>query len=267
MANTAMAGTVSSACVKCGGSAGGVALCTGCTTGLRIELVDVPSLLANLDITRARLDQLVAPYDHGPGGGDAPLPYRPHVAEVVWVLHHTLHAWAHTLRRDAPQAASTAGLAVWLLQHVELIRRSDLAAQLADEVTHAIHYARHTIDRYDDHRQFLGPCGGGCAEELYGVPWHETAKCPACGTERNIQERQAWLHHVAQEHLATTTEIAGFLMMTGMRCTPSMIRSYANRKPPRLKAGGISNEGYPLYRIRDVVDALRDRYRRQAKAS
>lgn len=251
-------------CCKCG-AATDVILCATCAVALRIELTDVPSLLVDLDITRSRQDQLTDPTNRGPGGSENPLPFKVHVAEVVWVLHHTLDAWATTLgaATNAGKPPTTAQLARWLLRNMPATRIHPDAGQLVDEVTNAVHQARRAIDRPDDRRLFLGPCATGpCAEEVYGLPWNKIAICPACGARHDIAARQTWLHNVAQDHLGTAVEISGFLRTTGVRCTSSMIRSYAARG--RLTAAPDRHP--PLYRIRDVLGALQDRYRHR-KAS
>lgn len=105
-------------CARCGGIAAEFTLCATCGVALRIELTDVPDLLANLDITRSRQDKLTAPYDHGPRGGETPLPYRPHVAEVVWVLHDTLSTWTRTIEPNLEEDLPTPDLARWLLTQI-----------------------------------------------------------------------------------------------------------------------------------------------------
>ena len=240
-------------------------LCTNCTVALRIELTDVPSLLIDLDITRSRQDQLTDPTNHGPAGTEVPLPFKTHIADTVWVLHHTLTEWATTLGATNPtKPLATAQLATWLLRNLNRVPTHPDAGQLADEVTSAIHQARRAIDRPDDRRCYLGPCSTGeCVEEVYGLPWNKYATCPACGARHDIAERQTWLRDVAQDHLGTSTEIAGFLRSTGVRCTPSMIRGYTARG--RLTP---APETYPpLYRLRDVLAAIQVKYQRHPKAS
>ena len=252
-----------SECLRCTAPAADMFLCSTCGIALRIELRDVPDLLADLDITRSRQDQLAAPYDKGPGSGEQPLPFKPHVAEVVWVLHDTLTAWSRHLGLVVTPRATTGELALSLLRNLDLIRADPEADHIADEATSAIHQARRAIDRPNDRRLFLGPCGnttsdGECREELYGLPWHRTATCPVCEAEYNIEARQDWMHQVAHNHLGTAPEIAGFLRMTGVRCTPEMIRGYAARG--RLAAAGRNPQDHPLYRISDVLQALHERY-------
>lgn len=260
-------------CAKCH-QPDGLMLCNNCTTALRIELGDVPALLADLDITRSRQDQLVARYGNGPSGSENPLPYKTHVAEVVWVLHHTLYSWVTTLAgaqplcSSIPMGAPTSGaLSRHLLSQIHHIRVRVDAGQLADEITSAVHQARHAIDRPNDKRAFLGPCGAQlpdatyCAQEVYGVPGKQTTTCPACGAVHNVTERQKWLLDIAQDRLGTSTEIAGFLRTAGVACTPSMIRNYVARG--RLNPAPDTDP--PLYRMRDVLTAIQDRYRHKPR--
>lgn len=236
-------------------------LCSQCALGLRVELTDVPDLLRNLDITRARQDQLLAPYDHGPRSAETPLPFRPHIAEVLWVLHNTLGVWVFTINERAHVANTPAAYARWLIRNLDAVQRCNEAGQLTDEVTAAIRAARRAIDRPDDRRMFLGPCyTAGCVEEVYGLPSNSWATCPACGAQHDITTRQQWLYQQAQNHLGTAVEISGFLRIVGVRCTASMIHNYAARK--RLIPAGY-REPSPLYRIRDVLDTIQDRYRRR----
>lgn len=244
---------------KCG-AATDVYLCDTCGIALRIELGDVPALLVDLDITRSRQDQLTDPTNRGPRGSEDPLPFKTHVAEVVWVLHHTLDAWATELgcRINTSRPVATAQLARWLLRSIAAIRIHPAAAGLVDEVTDAIHQARRAIDRPDDRRLFLGPCSTGtCVTEVWGLPGNKFATCTACGARHDIAARQTWMNNVARDHLGTSVEISAFLRIVGVRCTSSMIRGYALRG--RLTSA--PDQHPPLYRIRDVLHALEDRYR------
>lgn len=249
-------------CGKCHHPSDGY-LCTDCTIALRIELDDVAELLYDLEITRSRQDQLLAPYGNGPGGSENPLPFKIHVTEVVWILHNTLASWADiTLAPPSRPAHHTASLARWLRRHLDDIRLHPDAGQFADEITSAIHQARRAIDRPNDHRQFLGPCWtelpdhNHCREEIYGVEAKQHATCPACGTTHNIADRQQWLLTVAQDRLGTSTEIAGFLRIAGVACTPGQIRGYVARG--RLETAADTHP--PLYKMRDVLHAIADRY-------
>jgi hypothetical protein len=100
-------------------------VCVTWGIALRVELGDVPALLADLDVTRARLDQIRSPMT-GPGGGHDALPFREHIGPILWDLHQTLTAW--TPGRLAGH--TTVQLAQWLYAHVDQLRGRPDAAQL-----------------------------------------------------------------------------------------------------------------------------------------
>lgn len=272
-------------CARCGAPTPGVTLCATCILALRIELQDVagiipdchrgtlPSLPAELDTTFAREDQLTEPYPHARHGGPLPLVFKTHAAEALWVLHSVLAAWAPDLGHIGPES-STVRLAHWFLAHLDAVQRCTRGAELVDEITSAVHQARRAIDRPDDRRIFLGPCGARqhpltgqqtpmCVTEVYGLPWRDTAVCEGCGTEYRVMQRQEWLRERAQRYLGTAPEVAGFLRVTGVACTAEMIRGYAHRG--RLAPAGRNPRGHPLYLISDVLAVIRDRYMRRGR--
>lgn len=244
-------------------------------TAFRIELADVagilpaahtdhsgrprgslPSLPDDLAVTEAREDLVTGQNGLGPHQGAPGLPYRPHASEASWVLRDVLAAWVPDLggvpTRD-PRA-----MAMWLLDHLEAVRRFEFAGQLVDEVTDAVHQARRAIDRPNDRRVFLGRCGArfpggalpGCEAELYGLPWEPLARCSVCGAEHNVDHRQRVWRRRAREYLGTATDIARALRGMGKNITPAMVRKYAY--DGKIDPAGTSERGYPVYRFRDV---------------
>ena len=271
-----------SACARCGADAGDVSLCTGCTTGLRVELTDIAgiipaatlnglgqdrgdlqaSLVNDLYVTMARQDQLTrGPYDP-PSRGDSSWspPINDHITDVLFGLHQVLASWA-------PSGRSTVDLAVSLLNGLEDLRKHPDVGLLVDQVTTAVHRARRAIDRPHDRRIFLGRCGAQlgpfryCPEEIYGYPDKEHARCKACDALIRIADRQEWLRAQFDSVLGTAVEIAGFLRTTGMEVTAEMIRGLAHRK--RLLRRDRNDRGHPRYQIREVLAALGNRYQRQ----
>ncbi|MGH7743240.1 MAG: hypothetical protein ACREQ5_00255 [Candidatus Dormibacteria bacterium] len=287
-------------CVRCGGAAGGLSLCNDCTVAFKIELADVAGILPTaatdghgrvrddtllslpeeLDVSLSRQDQLTDPQSPG-GGTEIPLIFKAHVGEAAWVLHSTLRVWAGDFGGDTTLAPRH--LARWFLTNLDLIRRSSDAAVIVDEITEAVHQARRSIDRPSDDRVYLGPCGATtlshnmgadvsrkvgavsvtnpCTEELYGQPWLDRTICEHCGTEYRIEDRKDWLRERANQHQGTSVEVAGFLKLTGVACTPAQIRGYAHRK--RLEPSGVNDHGHPTYLISDVLTVIRDRYARR----
>lgn len=231
----------------------------------------LPSLLEDLKVTFTRQDQLADPHAYRAVSRERPLVFKAHVGEALWVLHHTLSTWVDTLGYSGASPSST-GLARWFLQNLDLIQKSSDAIQLVDEITSAIHQARRAIDRPEDCRIFLGPCGGRiryisgattCKEELYGLPWNTHAVCQTCEAKHLISSRQKELRARAQQYVGTASVVAGFLRATGLDCSAAMIRSYAHRG--RLKPVRVNERRHPEYAIGDVLDALRGRYARRRK--
>lgn len=284
-------------CARCGAPTG-VTLCQGCVTGFRVELTDVAGIIPDnhgrgnqaslpdeLDTTLTRQDRCGDPHEghRTERGGDTPLVFRAHVGEATWVLHSVMRSWAGDL--GAPPGLSPRVLAVWFLEHLDVVRRLPAAGTLVEEVTDAIHQARRAVDRPNDERLYLGPCGSTtpahhftahgqphpgtptspCTEELYGHPWLDRARCDACGTEHRTTQRQEWLRDRLAEHQGTSVEVAGFLRLTGVSCTPAQVRGYAHRR--RLHPSGVNDQGHPTYLISDVLVALRSRYVRHAVTS
>lgn len=268
-------------CAHCGAPTPGVTLCATCILALRIELQDVAGIIPDshrstlaslpdeLNTTLAREDQLAEPYPHARAGGPLPLVFKAHAGEALWVLHRTLTAWGADLGHPGGEL-STVRLAHWFLQHLDAVQRCPDGADLMEEVISAVHQARRAIDRPDDRRIFLGPCGAPmgaqgptCVTEVYGLPWRDTAACEGCGAQYRVVQRQEWLRERAQRYLGTAPEVAGFLRLTGVACTAEMIRGYAHRR--RLKPAGRNPRGHPLYLISDVLTVIQDRYMRRAR--
>ena len=280
-------------CVKCSAPAHNDYLCAGCLVGLRVELSDVAgripdnhgkgwqvSLPDDLRVTQAKLDHLVDSDPVG-GSGETPLVFKAHAGEALWVLHNVLTWWAAELGLYGHQLTPRA-LARWMVDHLDLVAKHPQAGELADEVTDAIHQARRAIDRPDDDRVFLGKCGAPihehtprfirtrtCPEELYAYPWIDVITCPnpQCLTMYRVTDRQEWLRERAQQHKGTATDVAGFLRVTGVACTPDQIRGYARSRhgrPPRIQPAGVNDRGHPTYLISDVLAAIKDRYTRRS---
>lgn len=257
-------------CACCGAGVVGALICTDCVTAFRVELADVagflldgwgrggllPSLGEDLEVTLARLDQLTP--GAGPAGRDgsaARLPYKVHASEAWWVLHHRLAVWCQALGWvDCPMHHTTV-LARWLLANLDRVRRHQSVGELVAQITHAVHQARHAIDRPNDQRVYLGPCDtASCTRDVYALPEERYTTCPGCALNYRVDRRRDWMLQRAQDHLGTAVEIAGFLRLAGAEVSSSAIRGYAYRK--RLVPVGTNHRGHPRYRIRDVMELL-----------
>ncbi|WP_028924218.1 hypothetical protein [Pseudonocardia acaciae] len=227
--------------------------CAPCTDHLASELADVPSLVAELDITRARLDRIAEP-GAPRGGGEVPLGYRPTVAEVSDVLGMTLTSAARDLALSgrAPHVdlpSQPIQLAAWLLDQREALRSEH---RVADELHYAIRVTRLAIDRPPE-RVYLGPCDR-CDHDLYTAPAARATHCGQCQAPYLVEQRRRWLLHSLREHLATAVEISqGIGELYGQRINRKTIHVWHHRE--RLVAHGYARDNrQPLFRIGDVLD-------------
>ncbi|NKV70846.1 hypothetical protein GS941_20895 [Rhodococcus hoagii] len=211
-------------CHNCGRVvADGLELCALCVDSLRRELLQVPGLVSDMTITRARLDRM----SRGRVGGksaETALPVRLDKFDqrpTQRPLDHltlTLGTWAqaaadHTRQEQAfVEAWGSAGLrqlvhnhrhrkldraaistepahaaelaAIWLADYVGDLRAMPDAGAMHDEITDAIAYARRAIDRQPE-LTFRGQCTIQVADE-YGV-------YSACGTDLFVEKGEAWV--------------------------------------------------------------------------
>lgn len=213
----------------------------------------------------SKQDQLGKPYDRTRTDRRWSPPLKD-LTPVLLRLHTVLADWVGELDPIVPATTPIPRLAEVLLDHLDDIATRGDAGILARQVTDVIHRARKAIDRPLDQRIYLGPCGartmtGQCAQELYGVPWRDTARC-GCGAEHPITARHEMLRQEAQAYLATAATISRFLRSTGMDVTAARIRGLAARG--RLVSRGPDKDGHPTYQIGDVLIALSSRYKRTA---
>ncbi|GJF06704.1 hypothetical protein [Pseudonocardia sp. D17] len=253
--------TAATTCPGCHRPVADGALCRGCTTALRDDLAEVAGLSGELDTWRAKLDRIGSRAPRG--GQNIPLGYRPAAVEVADVLHMTLAGWArdvaeHTGDPDIPTDPHAPALASWLADRLEAARHLTFAGVLADEVGYAVRTARRAIDRPAD-RTYAGPCdvelpdGARCDADLYAFPGADHVVCRACGARYLMAERRAWLLDGVREHLATAAEIsAGVGELYGQPINRRTITTWHHRN--RLPERGRTAQGYPLYRIGDVLD-------------
>lgn len=253
------------ACPGCGRPTGDHSLCPSCTGTLASDLAQVPGLLQELEVYRAKLDRIG---ERSPrGGSHMPLGYRPMAVEVTDVLHLTLASWAREVATAAGvpllevPAEHPGALAVWLAAELEVARHMTTAGQLLDEVGYAVRITRRTIDRPED-RVYAGPCDE-CPADLYASARSSTVECRNCGALYPVQERRAWLLGALREHLATAAEIAmGLGELYGQTVNRKTINQWHHRD--RLIDRGFTRDGWPLFRIGDVLDLAEASATRQA---
>lgn len=247
------------------------ALCRSCTKRLADDLAAVDDLSAELETWRVKLDRIGA---RAPRGGQhVPLGFRPQAVEIADVLHMTLAGWARDVAAavgdplyDVPAETPTA-LAAWLNARIETARHLAAVGAMADEVGYAVRTVRRAIDRPGD-RSYAGPCdvelAGGqvCDTDLYAYPGADHVVCRGCGARYPMEARRAWLLAGVREHLATAAEISqGIGELHGQPINRRTINVWHHRG--RLADHGHTKQGYPLYRIGDVLDLAAQSVTRQ----
>lgn len=264
-------------------------LCNSCLRGLLADLDSLvshwrigrdgqalPGLATELTTTTARQDRIGG----GPIGivvrtAETELPVNFAAADRARQLRGCLSTWVRDLWethgvRDAdgtlPQldcADTIPAMAAWLQRHPNWLAIHPAADELHNSITGAIKAAQHAIDRPAD-RVYCGPCGwSDCNFDLYARPDDRTVRCPGCNRQHDVDERRSWLLEEARHHLGTSTEVAGFVRMLGIPCTPAAVRNHADRGS--IHPHGTNGRGHPLYRVGEAYDAaLRAHQRRKA---
>lgn len=147
--------------------------------------------------------------------------------------------------------------ATWLAGQLDWLRHRPEADEAYDEISYACRLLIAVVDRPAD-RWYAGPCGvAGCTERLYPVAGARTTRC-ACGADHDLGQRKTELLERVEEQWATATRAAHLLTALGVRCTPSMVRNYADRgrlaPHPDLDA-----MGHPRYRLGSIRELMHER--------
>jgi len=229
------------------------------------HLVDIPALVADLSITLAR-QSVTGPRNPG-RSSDTPMPIDPRALAAGDELSATLSRWCRrvssSLGRTAPLwGAGSEAMATWLLGHSETIRQADWAPEFVTEVDRVVDRVREAVDLPPE-RWYAGPCDT-CGADLYAYGYSQMVACPEpdCGSVYDVQRRRDWLLASVSDRLATTTEICRALgTLAGHQVTPSSIRGMVNRG--QLQSKGPNRQGYPLYRIGDVLDQIISRQQKR----
>lgn len=228
-------------------------LCKTCTDSLSIHLRQVKGIMNDLDITRSKQDVISDRNARVSHSREHPLGYRPAAAEAADLMHLTLAYWARTIAHElglTVRGGTTVGLAMWLGRHRETIRHHAGAPDLLNQVRGAISNARDIIDRPPE-RIYSGRCA--CGGDLYARERAHQVACQSCQNVYSVVERRAAMLAEIREHFATAAEIAaGIGELHGTQINRKTINKWSSRD--RLIVRGYSIEGYPLFRIGDVLD-------------
>ncbi len=266
---------------SCGRPAEGAFLCRWCGDELGHDLTGVGELAGELDTAVARLSRLgdtVAITHQGP----PPIPFDPGAAEAQAVLVNTLSTWCREVsdRTGHELPADDEGqVAGWLRARMHIIRTHPAAAEIVDEITHAVRNGWRVVDRPPG-KAFVGPCGsetpqGPCTVDLYARsdpswpgqldPRQAVIACPGCGAEWNTEKRREWLRDRLRGALATPREIAAAGPIAGCAVNVKTIRTWADRRV--IMSYPNPTGGPARHEIGEVIDratAISTRSARQA---
>lgn len=197
----------------CGRPAPDATLCRTCTKQLKRDLIDLPALADDLDVTLTRQDR-VTPANDGGRSAETPLPLSLHASDALAAIRATLTSWclltcdemgAHPPRDKIPN------LALHLLGWLGDLVKHPAAGDLADEIR-KLHLRGHAVLQPKDRARItVGPCPmvidpDTDQESATGVgdpcPGQVTAIIPAdsddppvmrCGACRHEWDSSQWL--------------------------------------------------------------------------
>lgn len=253
-------------------------MCGACQAELARALDAVPEVVRELDTTLSRQTSRT-----GAGSGEietdraalvlrpTAFPYSGKASDAIDELKTILVGWARVLmERDTspPPADTLASVAAWLRERLSALVAHEAAEEAHREILGAMGAAERAVDRHPD-RWYAGVCAAAldgderCQRDLYAKSAAAIVACPACGTRWDLVERRQWLLGMAEDVLATATEIARAVTTLGQPVTPEAIRGYVHRK--QLFPHGsrvVGTREVPVYRLGDVLDILARRAER-----
>jgi hypothetical protein len=247
-------------CSQCSRPTGhdGARLCAGCLQQVLDDLSQVDGAFKDLLITRTKQD-VISREPSVSQTRERPLGYRPGAHTAAEELTICLRFWTRVLGEEFGQrfpAGPTAGLrcAAWLIRHASLIRYSNHAADLANQIRYAVAKARNVCDRPPE-RRYAGACPR-CATDMYVREQATHIICPGCQQTYRADQRWADLLTELRDRIATAAEIAaGVGRLHGETLNRKTINQWHTRG--RLIARAHTIEGHPMFRIGDVLDLAR----------
>lgn len=190
-----------------------------------------------------------------------PLPIALGAADDFHAVENTLTTWARDMDSDAD---TLAGAAVWLAEHVELLRHHEAAAEAFDELEDACHQLERLVDRPGSDRRLVGVCD--CGAILYARHGQTVIQCGerTCGASWDVERsREILLRHLDGQ-LLTAAETARMAAYLDPGRTTEQIRmliaSWAKRGQVAVR-GEIG--GAPTYRFGEIRARLAETPRRQ----
>lgn len=238
-------------------------VCVTCVQLLKQDLGEVPSMLAELDVTITRQDVISRPGTIGKSA-DTALPFKWGASDALWVLGNVVTTWARMLVEHSgfrpPSDSSQVGAAKFLLTYVQSLAMHPAAGEAVDELESAVKNAQRAVDHPVDSRAYLGKCGhiageSGCKGRVYALPKQDEGSCERCGTEHGVRERRAMMMRSMANRELTTQEISTLLAGLGIELSVEKIQKRIQDvgRVGRIKARGKDVHGRRFYRVGDVL--------------
>lgn len=240
--------------------------CDACTSRARGQLAAIVHLGPDARLVAAGLVRRGRGSSSGKPGSQSPL--NDGATDALDAVQNTLTTLARTI-------ADVRGL------HVLDARGRDPIVVTARWLGNQLDWLRHAMDSHEPRAisayaeigdcagrmrglvngptpgRYAGPCGYVdeddrlCAEDVEAKYGAEVAVCKACGSEYDVEQRQAWMRGEIEDQLARPVTIAGVLLQLGFPIGYSTIAAYAAKG--LIIAKGHDEQGKPRYRIGDVL--------------
>lgn len=258
----------------------GYPMCTTCAHNMATDLQTIPELVAELTVTRARLDRMGRARAGGKDA-DTQLPIRldrngmPVDSSLLDVLDDTLRRWAITLcdrhglrpnrryivelvdelragrRTDIAAISFTAATpaeiaAVWLAHHPHWLRTLNQPIDKYETLRALIAKAQRTIDRMTP-LAYRGPCAecGSIMTAEQEAPIVQCGKCKSLYDAREI--RDGLMDQVRNWNLSRYGVLEHIELIIGVKIPDATFRSWAHRKKIRPREWLWHGERYDFW--------------------
>lgn len=190
--------------------------------------------------------------------GATSLPFDDRAQRRLEDLRNTLGTWIRVLIAEGEEwpADDLAAMAGWLISERKRIRIHPAARQIHRDIDHAVNRCLSVIGQPPP-RDYLGRCQV-CDADLYCEPGADETTCLRCKTVvTGIKARKEHRLRQALDGLATRTEILAMLPHSfGVSVSQSRFSNWLDHG--RIHAKGRTPDGYPTYRLSDVVALARN---------
>ncbi|WP_329064914.1 hypothetical protein [Amycolatopsis sp. NBC_01480] len=220
-----------------------------------------------LEVTLTRRHRTVVP--NGRRGTETPLVFDEAASDARRGLERFVWYWAYVFAsandhlafevQTVPEACD------WMATFPGLLASLDGAEVMVEDILRETRNAANVVD-LPVSRVYAGRCGaqleiGTCEQHLYAAQGKRTVRCPSCGAESSVDEKQQALLGQVADATVNATQVSRLLGQLGVEIAASTIRTYAQKRvvrgdelPPKLRSVGKDRRGRPSYRVGDVLD-------------